>query len=128
VDGPKVWQPTLPLMQQADVERLHHTATTILETTGLNVHHPGMRSRLAAAGARLGESPRTYIPRGMVEQALRTAKRDIVIHNRLGQPVLSLGPRQIYFGTGSDLIYMYDVETGERRPSVLEDVGRAARI
>ena len=128
MDSPNVWQPTLTLIQQADLERLHHTATTILEATGLNVHHPGMRSRLASAGARLGEGPRIYIPSGMVEQALRTAKRGIVIHNRLGQPAMSLGPQQIYFGTGSDLIYTRDAESGERRASVLEDVGRAALL
>jgi trimethylamine--corrinoid protein Co-methyltransferase len=123
-----IWSPSLALMSQANIEQLHDAATTILETTGLNVHHPGMRRRLASAGAKLGENPRVYIPKGMVEQALSTAKRDIVIHNRLGEPVMPLGPHQIYFGTGSDLVYTRDVETAERRASVLEDAARAARL
>jgi trimethylamine--corrinoid protein Co-methyltransferase len=123
-----IWQPNLTLMNQARIERLHDAATTILETTGLNVHHPEMQRKLADAGARLGEGPRVYLPASMVEGALSTAKRNIVIHNRLGEPVMPLGPHQIYFGTGSDLVYTRDVETTQRRKSVLGDVARSARL
>jgi trimethylamine--corrinoid protein Co-methyltransferase len=42
--------------------------------------------------------------------------------------VMPLGPRQIYFGTGSDLINTIDAETLERRVSLLRDVGQAARV
>jgi trimethylamine--corrinoid protein Co-methyltransferase len=123
-----IWQPSLTLMNQARIEQLHDAATTILETTGLNVHHPEMRRKLADAGARLGQGPRVYLPAEMVEGALSTAKRDVVVYNRLGEPVMLLGPHQIYFGSGSDLVYTRDVETTERRPSVLEDAARAARL
>jgi len=122
------WQPSLTLMRQDRLERLHLAATAVLERTGLNVHHPEMRRSLAAAGARLGKDPRVYIPKGMVDQALSTAKRDIVVHNQLGEPVMPLGPHQIYFGTGSDLVYTRDVDAAERRKSVLEDAARAARL
>ena len=123
-----VWQPSLTLLNQARIEQLHHAATEILQEIGLNVHHPEMRRKLADAGVRLGEGPRVYLPAGMVEEALSTAKRNVVVHNRLGEPVMPLGPHQIYFGTGSDLVYTRDVETAERRTSVLEDAARAARL
>ncbi|MBS1252105.1 MAG: Glycine betaine methyltransferase [Anaerolineales bacterium] len=123
-----IWQPSLTLLNQDRIEQLHHAATTILETTGLNVHHPQMRRKLGEAGAKLGEGPRVYIPSEMVDQALSTAKRDVVVYNRLGEGAMPLGPHQIYFGTGSDLVYTRDIETTERRASVLEDVARAARL
>jgi trimethylamine--corrinoid protein Co-methyltransferase len=85
------WQPSLTLMDQARIEQLHEAATTILKKTGLNVHHPEMQRKLADAGARLGEGPRVYLPAEMVEGALSTAKRNIVIHDRLGEPVMPLG-------------------------------------
>jgi trimethylamine--corrinoid protein Co-methyltransferase len=100
----------------------------ILEQTGLNVHHAGMRRRLAAAGARVGDELRVRIPPALVEQALRTARKDVVIYDRLGRPAMSFGPHKIYFGTGSDLVFTRDLETGERRPSTLDDAGRAARL
>jgi trimethylamine--corrinoid protein Co-methyltransferase len=124
------WKPRLTLMDQARIEQLHRAATDILEETGLNVHHPEVRRKLADAGAKLGEAPRVYITADMVEQALSTAKKqeEVVVHNRLGEPVMPLGPHQIYFGTGSDLINTIDAETLEHRDSLLEDVGRAARV
>ncbi|MGD8996640.1 MAG: trimethylamine methyltransferase family protein [Anaerolineae bacterium] len=123
-----LWQPSLTLMNQARIEQLHNAATAILAETGLNVHHPEMRSRLRDAGARLGDEARVYLTPEMVQEALGTVKRDVVVHNRLGEPVMPLGPRQIYFGTGSDLIYTYDAETAEHRKSRLDDVARSARL
>ena len=126
--GVSNWRPSLTLMGRGDVERLHDAATTILETTGLNVHHAQMRRRLLDAGARPGDETRVRLPPEMVEDALRTARRDVVIHNRRGDPVMPLAPHRSYFGTGSDLLYTLDMETGARRPSRVEDVGQAARL
>jgi trimethylamine--corrinoid protein Co-methyltransferase len=110
------------------MERLHHAATAILERTGLNIHHPETRRRLVDAGARRSDGGRVFIPPDMVEQALEAACKEVVVHNRLGEPVMPLDPHQIYFGTGSDLVYTRDPETGERRKSVLADVARSARL
>jgi trimethylamine---corrinoid protein Co-methyltransferase len=126
-DSP-IWRPSLALLSQARMEHLHEAATNILETTGLNVHHPAMRRKLAEAGATVMNDLLVRIPKGMVKDALGTAKHNVVVHNRLGQPVMPLGPHQIYFGLGSDLIYSRDVETGERRLSTLDDVGQASRL
>ena len=116
------------MMDQARVDRLHHAAVHILEETGLNVHHQEMRARLGDAGAQLHGGVRVTLSAAMVAQALETAKKDVTIYDRLGEPAMTLGPHDIYFGTGSDLIYTYDSLTGERRKCVLADVGRAARL
>jgi trimethylamine--corrinoid protein Co-methyltransferase len=127
-DNPSWWQPSLTLMSQAQIEQLHDSATAILEDIGLNVHHPGMRARLGDAGASLGAEARVTLTPDMVEEALDTVKQEVLVHNRLGEPVMPLGPHQIYFGTGSDLIYTHDADTGEHRKSVLDDVARSARL
>ena len=64
----------------------------------------------------------------MIDQALQAARRGIVVHNRLGEPTMPLGPHQIYFGTGSDLVNSRDSATLQRRPSVLDDAAEAARL
>jgi trimethylamine--corrinoid protein Co-methyltransferase len=117
-------------MDQARIEQLHNAALKVLAETGLNVHHPGVRRKLADAGAKLDEDAGVRIPAELVEQALSTARRqeEVVVHNRLGEPVMPLGPHQVYFGTGSDLINTFDTETLEHRDSLLIDVGRAARV
>ena len=122
------WQPRLALMGGGDTEKLHRAALTVLAETGLNVHHEEMRELLAANGARTGEAPRVYLPEGMVEGALATARREVVIYDRTSQPAMRLTPHRIYFGTGSDLLYTRDPVTAQRRPSTLDDAGRAARL
>jgi trimethylamine--corrinoid protein Co-methyltransferase len=123
-----VWQPNLGLMTSQRIEQLDAAAKSILENTGLNVHHAEMRKRLGEAGALLGEGPRVHIPSHLVEDALLTAKREVVIYSRQGEAVMPLGPRQIYFGTGSDLVYTRDLGTRDRKKSVLDDVARSARL
>jgi len=122
------WRPSLRLMDETNIEQLHKAAIDILENIGLNVHHDEMRTKLEQAGATLGEQVRVYLNDEMVTQALETVKKDVIVHNRLGDPVMPLGAHQIYFGTGSDLIYTYDAESGEHRSSLLEDVARSARL
>lgn len=94
------WQPSLTLMNEERIEQLHGAAVDILQEIGLNVHHPEMRAKLNEAGARLGEEARVYLSGAMVERALESAKKDIVVYDRLGEPAMELGPHQIYFGTG----------------------------
>ncbi|MFH1571374.1 MAG: trimethylamine methyltransferase family protein, partial [Gemmatimonadota bacterium] len=121
------WVPRLSLLG-ADLDRLHGAATTILETTGVNVHGTTMRQRLVQAGARPGEGVRVHLPLELVQQALGTAPSEVIVCDRHGRPLMPLAPRRLYFGTGSDLVNTRDLETGQRRPSALEDVARAARL
>ncbi|MEE8121777.1 MAG: trimethylamine methyltransferase family protein, partial [Anaerolineales bacterium] len=123
-----IWRPSLTMMNQTRIEQLHNAAIHILEDIGLNVHHPDMHTKLGQVGARLGDEARVYLTAEMVAQALETAKKDIVIHNQLGEPVMPLGANQIYFGTGSDLLFTYDAESGKHRRSLLDDVARSARL
>jgi trimethylamine--corrinoid protein Co-methyltransferase len=122
------WQPTLTLMTPERIDQLHEEALNLLSQVGLNVHHTAMREQLKKAGAALGEGARTFLSPEMVEQALASVKKEVIIHDRQGEPVMPLGAHQIYFGTGSDLIYTYDPESGAHRESTLADVGRAAKL
>jgi trimethylamine--corrinoid protein Co-methyltransferase len=122
------WRPQLSLMDDGRIEELHQAALRILDEIGLNVHHPRLRERLKQAGARSQNSSRVTLPGEMIADALETVQQQVVIHNRLGNGVMPLGPQQIYFGTGSDLLYTYDSGAGKQRKSTLMDVARAARL
>jgi trimethylamine--corrinoid protein Co-methyltransferase len=124
----KRWKPQLSLLDQERIEIIHAAATEILEQTGLNVHHEKLRNQLSDAGAKLGDGPRVYLPPCMVDHALSTVKKKVVVYNRLGEPCMPLGPHQIYFGTGSDLINTLDLHSKERRNSQLKDVADSARV
>ena len=116
------WHPNLSMMDQNKIQQLHNAAIHILSQIGLNIHHAGMRAKLGQAGAKMGDKAHVYLTTELVAQALDSAKKDIIIFDRLGEPAMPLGAYQIYFGTGSDLIYTYDVKNGEHRSSLLEDL------
>ena len=83
---------------------------------------------LRAAGCPVDDGNRVRIPAALVEDCLATVPSRIILHRRDGEPALHLEDRNIYFDTGSDLMYLIDLETGERRPARLRDVEEMARV
>lgn len=100
----------------------------ILETVGVEVRHPPALELFAAAGAEIDGS-RVRIPRACVRRALESAPKTWDVHGRGTSASMELsasaGP---YYGTGSDLVFAIDQETGERRRAVLSDVEANARL
>jgi len=122
-------RPVLEYLSQDEVEEIHWASLEILERTGLNVHHPKARELLYDAGAYVdSDALRVRIPAGLVKEALARAPERVVIANRLGERVMPLEGTKSFFGTGSDLINTIDLDTGEVRASVLQDVANAARL
>ena len=111
--------------QKRDV---YNAALEVLATVGMVVQHEGARDLLRDAGAHETAAGRVLIPKHLVEAARLSAPAMVNVYDRGGMLAMELGGYNSYFGTGSDLMFTYDLESGERRPSVLEDVRRAARL
>ena len=120
-------QPRLELLEQAHREEIHGAGLRLLARTGVVVHHEQALHLLAEAGCRV-DGTCVRIPEHVVERALATVPRSVGIHNRLGRPAMDLEDRKSYFGTGSDTPNVIDFDSGQRRPAVLADVARAARL
>ena len=124
-----LWQrPSFSLLSNEQLDRIYEAALEVLATVGGEFHDKVTVDLLADAGARVEEGRRVLIPEILVADALRQAPSQIVIHDRSGRPRLFLQDRNTYFGPGSDTPYTLDPFSGERRPAVLEDVVRAARV
>jgi trimethylamine--corrinoid protein Co-methyltransferase len=107
---------------------IYNAALEILGAIGMQLNHEGARTMLLDAGATLTPAGHVLIPRELVERARETAPSSITVYDRDGVPAMELGGYNSYFGTGSDLMSTYDLESGAHRPSVLEDVRRAASL
>jgi len=118
----------LTYLSEADKAAIYEAALEIIGTIGMRVHHEEARELLRAAGCTVTEPDLVKIPRELVERARESAPAMIEVFDRAGEPAMSLGGHNSYFGTGSDLMSTYDLETGEHRQSVLADIGRAARL
>jgi trimethylamine---corrinoid protein Co-methyltransferase len=121
-------QTHLEYLNQEELQEIHDASLEILERTGVNLHHPEAVGLLHDAGAHVEESTRVRIPSDLVKKALQTAPERVALADRAGTRSILLENRRVFFGLGSDLKYTIDLETQQRRMSVLADVARAARV
>ncbi len=109
-------------------QKLHEASLEILERTGARFFLPEAVDMLRKAGASVSDGNRVRIPAKLVEQAFRSAPREVRMYDRNGRLAMELGGYNSYFGTGSDCLYIRDHRTGERRRPVAGDVVEAARL
>lgn len=115
-------------LSENDRRAIYDAALEILARVGMVVHHSEAIRLLADAGCRVEPQDRVYVPEHLVERARESAPPIVRMYDRGGEPAMELGGRNSYFGTGSDLMWTCDLETGDRRLSTLDDVARAARL
>lgn len=124
----KGFKPELKVLSVQDKDNIFDAALRVLENVGMQLQHEEAIKLLEEAGCIVADNQRVKIPRDQVHKAMESAPENISIFNRLGECVMELGGRRAYFGTGSDLMYAYDVGKGERHLTQLDDIARAARL
>ena len=104
------------------IERLHSASLEVLEKTGVRLLETNALDRLRRAGCSVDGDGLVRFPPRLVEWALAAAPRDLTLHDQVGEPAIELAGRTAYYGNGSDLLWVIDHRTGQRRQPVLEDV------
>ncbi len=107
---------------------LHEASLEIMARTGMRFFSQEALALFEKAGASVSDGNLVRIPAHLVEWALRTVPKNITIFDRNGRRAMSLGGYRSYFGVGSDCMHIYDLNTGERRKAVLEDVVHGVRL
>jgi len=120
--------PRFRLLDDAQIRRIHHAVLRVLEEVGVRINHPGAMELLAAHGARVKDNNVVRIPSFLIENALASAPSNLLIYNRDKMPVMELGGRRVYFGTGTDLPKTIDLNTGEFRDTTADDIVASALI
>ncbi len=117
-----------PLSQEG-VLRIHDAALTVLERTGVQIVDSECREILGQAGARVNrERDRVYFHREMIERALQTVNRDVVLYSRDGRMDLHLREKRVHLGTGGAAVHVLDLKTGQVRDSQLRDLYDIGRL
>lgn len=116
------------LFDDAQLVEIHHATLEVLRRTGVRVCHGEALDLLRGAGCEISKGDLVKFPAAVVEEALASAPSRIVLCDRTGDPRVFLEGRRTFFGTGSDLPNILDLETGERRQSLLADVADTARL
>jgi len=120
-------KPAFRVLSERQVQELHLSAMELLETTGVEVDEEEALSLLQEAGCFV-RGQRVRIPTRIVRQALNSAPERVAVRDRNGANGILLGEGRSYYGTGSDCLNTLDVNTGERRATVWEDVASLAKL
>ena len=92
------------------------------------MEHRGALEMLTDAGCKGSNSDWVRLPAYLVEEALRSAPRQIALHDQKGNRTMPLVNGNSFYGTGSDAIFTLDLETGKRRRTVLKDAANFATL
>jgi trimethylamine--corrinoid protein Co-methyltransferase len=124
--------PKFQVLSQDEVEAIYFSALRVLYETGVRVYEEEGVEVAYSGGAAVEDtredSSLVKIPPWMVDKALATLPRKVVLVGPDRQYRMELYKNQIYFGTGSDCPFTIDPYTGERRRTTYDDVKKFARL
>jgi trimethylamine--corrinoid protein Co-methyltransferase len=115
-------------LSDIQIRQVDEYALQLMETIGCRMSSAEGLDILGRAGCDVSDPGRVKVPRRLVRDALAAAPRSIDVYNRDGEPAMTLSEGACYYGTGSDCPTTIDLDTGERRQSMKEDVARLARF
>jgi trimethylamine--corrinoid protein Co-methyltransferase len=122
------FQPRLRVLNREQALAIHEAALKILEKTGFKMEHPRALEMLAEKGCEIFDGDWVRLPPHLVEEALKSAPKQINLYDQKGAEAMHLTGENSFYGTGSDATFTQDVETGERRRTVLQDVSNFATL
>lgn len=111
-----------------ELQRIYSTALDLLERLGMGEVPARLHADLIAAGAGATDSGRVLFPRALVEEAIDKAAKTFVLHGRDPDRSIEVGGHRVYFGTGGAAVQTLDMNTGDYRPSTLQDLHDFTRL
>lgn len=117
----------LQVFSKDQLEEIHLATLEVLHRTGVKVTLPEAVELLKKAGCWV-DGERVRIPPHLIEWAMRTTPKRVVLSDRDGNPAVYLEGYKSYYGTGSDCIFVIDPYSGERREALIKDVADFAKL
>jgi trimethylamine--corrinoid protein Co-methyltransferase len=112
----------LPRLTEDQCRRIHKACLEILEQVGVRLELQEAVDLLKKAGARVDENNLVHVPPRLVERALATAPKKIVLYDRHGNPAMPVEGHRCFYGPGSDCLNIIDHRSGKRREPLLKDL------
>ena len=103
-------------------EKIHAASLEILDRIGARLQLEEAIQLLKKAGARVSDGNLVKISSDLVEKALTTVPKKVVLHDRQARPAMFLGQQNCHYGPGSDCLNIMDHKNGKRREPLLNDV------
>lgn len=116
-------------LSSSDIKHIHETVIRLYEEVGIRIRTKRGFDLFKEKGARVSEEKQiVHISRGMFEDLIDGAPSEVVLYGREEKNTIMVGGKRVHFGSGGTALNVLDLETGERRPSTLEDVRNLSRL
>lgn len=115
-------------LEEHDVERIYGAALDVLERIGMGDPTPELVALAAEKGQRVGEDGRLRFSRSFIEAVIDRVPKRVTLHGRVPERGIELGVNRVHYSSGGMAVRMVDPETGDYRPSTLEDLYTCARL
>jgi len=99
-----------------------------MERTGMRFYSQEAIDLFKKAGASISDDNLVRISSQLVDKALDTVPKQIIIYDRLGAQAMTLGAQNTYFGVGSDCMNVWDIYTNKRRKALHQDLINGIRV
>ena len=115
----------LTILSRLELDELDAAALDVLAHVGVSVPSERARAALVAQGA-TEDGARVRLPRELVRRLADLAPPAITLGARAGRPLVT-GSRSLVTTDGC-CVEIYDLETGEKRSTIAEDVAAISRV
>ncbi|MFC1739326.1 trimethylamine methyltransferase family protein [Planctomycetota bacterium] len=116
-------------LSDGNIKKISDAAFEVLAKSGMLVYSPTAFEAFKSSGATVDSETRIVkLPKRMVEDAIASNPSSVTLYSRDGKCDVILEKNRVHYGTGGTAIYVLDADTGQRRPSTIEDVILNARM
>ena len=120
---------TLTVLEKADLEMIHGATMEVLDKTGVFVDSPEALDLLEEAGHRVDRKTRVVrMSESSVSEAVKSCAHNFRWHARSEKRSMDVVDGRTKFGPGAQCLFYIDPDTGEYRPSTLQDGVRITRL
>jgi trimethylamine--corrinoid protein Co-methyltransferase len=115
---------------EADMKMVDGAINRLLSEIGVKVANKRAFELFKGKGLQTDpEKQLVYITRDFFEDCVASAPSELILHGR-GNPDYNIyvGGTRVHFGSGGTALNIVDLETGEKRPSTLEDVQNVSKL
>lgn len=117
------------VLDQAKVKKITEAAITLMQTAGMKFGGERALKLLKSAGAKVNDDGLVIIPEKLLEKALKSVPKELVLYTRDGKPNMTINQEnQVYFGTHSDQLFLLDPFTGEHRKFLHRDIKTMCKV
>lgn len=112
LSGGMNFTPTMKILSEDQLSAIHAATLSVLEKTGVAVKHPKGLEIYDGAGCKI-DGNRVRIPSDIVEKAISTAPKSVILGNRDDSRQMVLEGANTYFGATIDCVNYLDPGTGQ---------------